>query len=138
MFRLQECGIPRSFWVELIWGGGLLYLLYRLVALAAGSSDFPLGGCLILEVVGLPALMLLLDAALLSWVLVELRNAGLGDTGNDALDPNDVVRLMPSVMLTCSGDLTRTLRGHRGTPGRYGHAQSGAELPGGSVRALGN
>lgn len=92
---------PKKFWVELIWGGGLLYLLYRLVALAAGSSDFPLGGCLILEVVGLPALMLLLDAALLSWVLVELRNAGLGDTGNDALDPNDVVRLMPGVMLTC-------------------------------------
>lgn len=88
-------------WGELVWGSGSLYLLYRLVSLASGTGDLPLGGCMVLEVIIIPALMLLLDATLLSWVLVELRNAGLGDTGNDALDTNDVVRLIPGVMLTC-------------------------------------
>ncbi|WP_254053254.1 hypothetical protein [Singulisphaera sp. GP187] len=88
-------------WGELVWGGGALYLLYRLVSLASGTGDLPLGGLIMVEVIIIPVLMLLLDAGLLSWVLVELRNAGLGDTGNDALDTNEVVRMLPGAMLTC-------------------------------------
>ncbi len=71
------------------------------MALASRAGDLPLGGCLIVEVALVPALMVLSDGILLAWVLVELRNANLGETGNDRLDPGQAVGLMPGASLAC-------------------------------------
>lgn len=88
-------------WVEVAWLGGTIYLLYRMISLTADSGDLPMGGCLIIEFIGIPALMLLLDGVLLSWVLVELRNAGLGDTDSEVLDAKEVIGVLPGGMLAC-------------------------------------
>ncbi len=82
-------------------GAGALYLLYRLACLATGLGDLPIGGCMMLEIVIVPALMLAVDATLLSWLLVELRNAGLGDRGEETFDPQQSVSLLPGSMLAC-------------------------------------
>lgn len=86
---------------EVVWGAGSLYLLYRLVSISSGTGDLPVGGCLMVEALVVPALMIVLDAALLGWVLVELRSASLGDTGNDSLEPRQAISLMPGTLLAC-------------------------------------
>src|SRR5205823_6574140 len=52
---------PRPGWTTLVWGVGALYILYRIVARAAGSVALPLGGCLVVEAVLIPAAMLVAD-----------------------------------------------------------------------------
>src|SRR4051794_16423690 len=61
---------PESSWANLSWGATALYLLYRLGARVAGMGDVPLGGCMILEAVVIPLLMVLSDGILLAWILV--------------------------------------------------------------------
>ncbi len=90
-----------SRWTNLIWGATSLYLLYRLATRVAGTADLPLGGYLIIEAPVMPILMVVSDAAMLAWILVELRNVSLGDGGNDTLDPLAVVGLMPGAILAC-------------------------------------
>ena len=72
-----------------------LYALYRIVARLAGSTDLPLGNCLVAEAVIIPLLMVVSDGFLLAWVLTELRNAGLDDAGEDRLDTRQAIALMP-------------------------------------------
>jgi hypothetical protein len=91
----------RTGWGEVVWGAGSLYLLYRLVCLTSGTGDLPLGGCLLVEALVVPLVMVLLDGALLAWVLVELRNASIGDTGNDTLDAEQALALLPGTALAC-------------------------------------
>ncbi len=93
---------PRAGWSTLIWGCAALYALYRIVARMAGSIDLPLGGCLVAEVVIIPVLMVVSDGILLAWLLTELRNAGLDDTGGDRLDTRQAVALMPAAALACA------------------------------------
>lgn len=90
-----------SGWVHVVWGCGALFLLYRIAALIAGAGDLPLGGCLMIEPLLVPALMVLCDGVLLAYVLVELRNANLGATGAEMLDVAQVVGLMPGAALAC-------------------------------------
>jgi hypothetical protein len=100
--------VPRprgSAWANVAWGAGALYLLYRLVSLASGTGDLPMGDCLMVEVFIVPVLMAVVDGLLLGWILVELRNASLGDTGNDALDSDEVVGLLPGSALACVAGL---------------------------------
>jgi hypothetical protein len=92
---------PESGWVNLAWGATSLYFLYRLAARAVGTGDLPLGGCLMIEAVAVPVLMVASDGVLLAWLLVELRGASLGDAGNDTLDPFAVVGLLPGAILAC-------------------------------------
>jgi len=93
---------PRpSPWNIVAWVAGVLYLLYRLACLATGMGDLPIGGCLIVEVLVVPALMVVADATLLAWILLELRNSGLGDRGDDKFDTEQVVKLLPGSILAC-------------------------------------
>lgn len=93
---------PRaSAWGTVCWGGGSLYVLYRLAGLVAGMRDFPLGSCLLLEALIVPLLMLVADGTLLAWVLVELRSASHGDTAGEPLDPLEVAGLLPAAALGC-------------------------------------
>jgi hypothetical protein len=92
----------RAGWSTLIWGCGSLYALYRIIARMAGSTDLPLGSCLVVEGLIVPLLMLVCDGFLLAWVVVELRNAGADDTGEDRLDARQAVALMPAAALVCA------------------------------------
>jgi hypothetical protein len=95
-------GQPRGGWLTLIWGCGSLYGLYRIVARMAGSTDLPLGSCLVVEGLIVPLLMLICDGVLLAWILVELRNAGFDDMGEDRLDARQAIALMPAATLVCA------------------------------------
>ncbi|WP_422928755.1 hypothetical protein [Singulisphaera sp. PoT] len=93
---------PRpSGWIVVSWMVGVIYLLYRLATLVTGMGDLPIGGCLILEVVIIPAMMLVADGTLLAWLLYELRNSGLGERGEETLNTDGVVTLLPASMLAC-------------------------------------
>jgi hypothetical protein len=88
-------------WDNVFCVAGPLYLMYRLVGLTSGSGDFPIGVAVVVDVVLVPLMMLVLDGVLLAWVLVELRNASLGDRGNDEFDIEQPLGLMPAAALAC-------------------------------------
>jgi hypothetical protein len=90
-----------SRWATIGWGSTALYALYRFVSLVTGNADLPMGGCVILEAGVLPMLMALADGVIVAWVLVELRNAGLGDLERDSFDVVGVTLLIPSAALAC-------------------------------------
>ena len=96
-------GAPRrprvSGWVNVAWVCGTLLIFYRLVAIGSGNTDLPLGGCLMVEALAIPAMTAVCDGLLLGWVLVELRNAGLDDPEGDALDTRAAINLMPASVL---------------------------------------
>jgi hypothetical protein len=66
-----------------------------------GNGELPMGGCIVVEAAVVPALMVLADAVLVAWVLVELRNAGLGDQEVDSLDVVGVTLVIPAAALGC-------------------------------------
>jgi hypothetical protein len=88
-------------WLTVIWGSAMLAALYRIVSQGSGNSDLPLGGCLVIEVILVPVLLLIVDGFLLAWVLTELRNAGLDDTGLDRFDMSQASNLLPAASLLC-------------------------------------
>ena len=98
----SSVGGARTGWFTLIWGCAALYALYRIVARLAGGSDLPLGNCLVAEAIFIPLLMVISDGFLLAWLLTELRNARLDDTGEDRLDTRQAVALMPGAALACA------------------------------------
>jgi hypothetical protein len=92
---------PQPGWSTIAWGSAALYGLYRLVSRGAGAGELPIGQCLMVETLVIPAFMLVSDGLLLAWVLVELRDAGLEDAGEDRLDPYRVLNLLPGTLLAC-------------------------------------
>jgi hypothetical protein len=88
-------------WASVGWMCGALYVLYRLVALAAGSPDLPLGGCLTVESLIVPTVMVLADGILLAWVLVALRHAGFETRDGSLFDVREAAGLMPAAALAC-------------------------------------
>ncbi len=107
-------------WATLGWGATATYAIYRFVSLlAGGGSDRPLGGCLSVEALIVPALMALADGVLVAWVLVELRHGGGrrvgvdaplrsdgirdsgGGTDDDRLDVTGIVLAIPSAVVGC-------------------------------------
>jgi hypothetical protein len=92
----------KSNWWIVIWGSASLYVLYRAVGWGAGTGDLPLGGCLVVEAVVIPILMLISDGFLFAWLLTELRNAGFESRGEDRLDTKQAVALMPGAALACA------------------------------------
>jgi hypothetical protein len=79
----------------------ILYILYRLFARAAGGGELPVGNCLILEALIVPALMLICDGFLLAWILAELRDGGPADDQAGRIDPWPAIDLMPAACLVC-------------------------------------
>ncbi len=100
-FGKEARPVPVSRWSTAIWGAASLYALYRAVGWGAGSGDLPPGGCLVVEAALIPILMMICDGFLLAWVLTELRNAGLGLSGEDRLDIRQAIALMPASALAC-------------------------------------
>ncbi len=89
-------------WGTVAWGSAALYAIYRTIGLIYGVPDLPMTGCFGLEVLLVPLLMPVADGILLAWVVVELRNAGLGDSPErERLDVPGAVALMPAAALTC-------------------------------------
>ena len=88
-------------WASVGWSCGALYVLYRLVALAAGSPDLPLGGCLTIEGLIVPVVMALADGILLAWVLVELRHAGFVSNEGSLINTHEAAGLMPGAAAAC-------------------------------------
>jgi hypothetical protein len=88
-------------WTTIAWGTASLYILYRIVARAAGSPELPYGNCLVVETVLIPMAMAVVDGLLLAWLLVELRNAGLDAAGEGRLDPLQAVSILPAAILAC-------------------------------------
>ena len=93
---------PRAGWSTLVWGCGSLYALYRIITRMAGSTDLPLGSCLVVEGLVIPLLMLVCDGFLLAWILVELRAAGFDVMGEDRLEARQALGLMPAVAVVCA------------------------------------
>lgn len=93
----------------LVWGGAWLYVLYRLASLLPGpdlnEEGLPLGGCLFVEALIIPGLMLIADGLLLAWVLIELRAADPGAVGADRVDVLGVLAMTPGAMLACVASL---------------------------------
>jgi hypothetical protein len=89
-----------SGWTTLCWGGAWLYALYRFAAMV-DPGDLPLGGCFFPEAALVPILMVLADGLIVAWVLVELRNAGLGSAGGEPLDVSGAMVLVPGATLAC-------------------------------------
>lgn len=89
-------------WGTVAWGASALYAIYRTIGLVYGVPDLPLTGCFGVEVLVVPLLMPIADGVLLAWVVVELRNAGLGDSAEgERLDVPGAVALMPAAALAC-------------------------------------
>jgi hypothetical protein len=88
-------------WTTIAWGAASLYILYRVVARAAGSPELPYGNCLFVETLLIPTTMAVADGVVLAWLLAELRNAGLDASGEGRLDPLQAVTLMPASILAC-------------------------------------
>jgi hypothetical protein len=92
----------RAGWTTLVWGSASLYALYRVVSRLAGGGDLPMGGGPVAVAAFIPFLMLISDAALLAWVLTELRRSGLDETGEDRLEVWQAMALLPGVLLACA------------------------------------
>lgn len=90
-----------SGWATAGWICGSLYVLYRMVALASGSWELPLGGCLVVEAVVIPAVMMLADGMILAWILTELRESGHDREGGSQFDLRAPVGLMPGAAMAC-------------------------------------
>ncbi len=90
-----------SRWSSVGWIGASLYALYRLVSVASGSPELPLSGCIYIEALVIPPLMAVADGVLLAWVVVELRNAGIGDTEEESFDIRGIIALIPAAILAC-------------------------------------
>jgi len=86
--------------ITMIWGGMGLYLLYRLGTLVVDSGGLPVGGCLFVEPLVVPALMLLADGVLLAWVVTELLDASRGWKG-EGLNLVDALPRVGGSMLAC-------------------------------------
>jgi hypothetical protein len=96
-------GRPRSTgWTHAGWACGALMSLYRLISLGAGMTELPLGGCLMVEALVVPALTAVCDGLLLGWLLAELRNAGFDNpAAGDPFDTRAAVDLMPGSVVAC-------------------------------------
>jgi hypothetical protein len=90
-----------SRWATIGWGSAILYALYRFVGLVSGNSELPLGGCLFPETLLVPIMMAMADGVMVAWVVVELRNAGLGDAEGESLDPLSISVVIPAAILAC-------------------------------------
>ena len=94
----RPIGKPSPAWTSFSWVALALYALYRAVSTLMPTGDLPLGGGLFVEPLAIPALMVLSDAVLAAWVLVELRHDGrAGDVR--PLDVAGTLELLPGTVL---------------------------------------
>ncbi len=91
-----------SIWATFAWGSSALYVVHRVALLIAGANDPPKSWCAVpFDSLVVPLLMMQADGLIVAWILVELRNASLGDTGNELIDADSVVQLFPVAIFAC-------------------------------------
>lgn len=84
-----------------VWVGLVVLVGYRVVTFMTNPAAGPIGGCLWIDSLILPALMLAADALLLSWVLAEFGRSLRGHLDWQPDDTAAFVRGVPSVMWVC-------------------------------------
>lgn len=99
--RSGGLGRPAPVWANAGWVCGGLLILYRLASIGSGTTELPLGGCIPVEPLVVPAVTAVCDGLLLGWVLSELREAGFDAPEADPFDPRAAVELMPASILAC-------------------------------------
>lgn len=93
---------PLPYWVTPCWVAAWLYAMYRFASLIVpDTGGLPWGIGFFPEILVVPLFMALADGIILAWVLVELRNATLTDSGVDTLDVRGAVALWPAAVLAC-------------------------------------
>lgn len=85
--------------VQFFWIVASVWLVYRLVLGVSGDGGLPLHSGAWFEIVVEPITMILIDATLLAWVIVELRDSL--EKGSDQLAPDAeaVFGLFPAILL---------------------------------------
>jgi hypothetical protein len=93
-------GKPLPAWATVAWASAALYGLYRVATMLATTGDLPMGGCLFVEPMVVPVLMVLADGVLAAWVLVELRRSARSSD----IEPVPVAAalvVLPASVLAC-------------------------------------
>ncbi len=93
--------ISGSGWAHAAWFSGAFLILYRLASIGSGLFDLPLGGCLLIEPLVVPALMAIVDGLVLAWALTEMRDAGLEQPDGIRFSPRPTVELLPASIAAC-------------------------------------
>jgi hypothetical protein len=90
-------------WTTAAWGAGFVYAMYRAIQIIKSPDGLPIGGCMFLEALLIPLLMLAADALLLGWVLSEIARARPDQPDStEGYSVLDGLRLMPLAMLACA------------------------------------
>jgi hypothetical protein len=109
---LSDPARPVSSWATVGWFFAWLYVLYLMGGVLGRTNGLPPGGCIIVEAALVPFIMVLTDALLLAWVVVEVRNASLALGDSSGIDVQGTLELLPGAVLVCLTAL----------PGRYATA----------------
>lgn len=88
-----------SFWTQVFWIIGCLWLVYRTVIGVSGDDGLPLNTGAYIEVVLEPAIMLIIDSFLLAWVVTEIRDSTVAQSDQMLPDFEKVVNLAPAIFL---------------------------------------
>ncbi|RUL89619.1 hypothetical protein [Tautonia sociabilis] len=96
----EPMGKPLPLWGTVAWVSAALYGLYRLAQMMATGGDLPIGGGLLVEPLVVPALMLVADGLLASWVLVELARAERS-SDVEPFRTAAVLSVLPAAALAC-------------------------------------
>ncbi len=87
-----------AFW---FWAALVVRILYQMVSAAMEPTRLPWGGFTPLEIVVVPAFVIASDAVVVSWILVELRNARLRKSDAFPFDFEGWIKLLPRAVLVC-------------------------------------
>ena len=88
-----------SFWTQVFWIIGCLWLVYRTVIGVSGDDGLPLNTGAYIEVVLEPAIMLIIDSFLLAWMVTEIRDSTVAQSDQMLPDFEKVVNLAPAIFL---------------------------------------
>ena len=88
-----------SFWTQVFWIIGCLWLVYRTVIGVSGDDGLPLNTGAYIEVVLEPAIMLIIDSFLLAWVVTEIRDSTVAQSDQMLPDFEKVANLAPAIFL---------------------------------------
>jgi hypothetical protein len=88
-----------QFYNQIFWIVSSIWLVYRLVVGVSGDGGLPLYSGAWFEIVLEPITMVLIDATLLAWVIVEIRDSLTSDTERLAPNFESIFELFPSIVL---------------------------------------
>lgn len=84
--------LSQRFWIVCSF-----WLIYRMIVGASSESYLPLISGSMIEMILEPTAMIMVDGVLLSWIIVELRDAGLTEASAIRPRPVQVMALLPAI-----------------------------------------